>query len=206
MPGIENDRNRGAAGSDVAARRVGLRIRQRRLALDLPVAELAARTGVLESVLLAHEAGLPVPVERLFALAAALHVPASWFFSAGASPRPEHTAGQPQTSDRSARSQFTLQGLRMLLVEDDVGLSNYLSILFTAHGCLVVGPAHDVGTALDLLEREAPSIALLDAKLGTNVSDAVARALEAKGAPFLVLTGYESLVEENASLRDAPAP
>jgi len=196
--------DRGAAGSDVAARHVGLRIRQRRLTLDVPVAELAARTGVLESVLLAHEAGLPVPVERLFSIAAALDVPASWFFSGGGSPESEHTEGRLAASDRSARCPFTLQGLRVLLVEDDLGLASYLSILLAARGCSVVGPAHDVETALDLLDREAPCIALLDAKLGTAVSDAVARALDAKGAPFLVLTGYESLVEEHASLRHAP--
>jgi transcriptional regulator with XRE-family HTH domain len=203
MPGVDDELEQGPASGEVAARHVGLRIRQRRLALGLSAAEVAAKTGVPEGVLMAHEAGLPVPVERLFSLAATLDVPASWFFG-GEAPGPEHTPGRLTASDRPARRQPALQGLRVLLVEDDLGLASYLSTLLAARGCWVVGPAHDVETALNLLEREAPGIALLDAKLGKGVSDAVAQALKARGAPFLVLTGYESLVEEHAFLREAP--
>lgn len=192
-------------GGDAVERHVGLRIRQRRLALDLSVEEVAARTGVPEGILLAHEAGLPVPVERLFALAAALDVPASWFFGR---PRPPASSaravGRQAAAGRPVRRQPGFQGLRVLLVEDDLGLASYLSTLLTARGCSVVGPARDVGTALYLLEREVPGIALLDAKLGENVSEPVAQALTARGAPFLVLTGYESLVESHAFLRVAP--
>jgi len=210
---------RGAGPPAEVDRHVGGRIRARRVGAGLPPGELASRAGLDQDLLLAYEEGLrTVPGEHLFAIARALDVPASWFFeglAAGAAATP------PRRTRRTPRdvplrvaalgraappppASRPLQGLRLLLVEDDSAFAAYLSSLFSGRGCAVLGPAHDVESALDLMEREGPAAALLDANLGGRLSGPVARALGARGAPFLVLTGYEELVAEDPVLSLAP--
>ena len=57
-------------------------------------------------------------------------------------------------------------------------------------GCTVVGPAARVGKALAMLDAEAIDMAVLDISLNGQRSYPVADALEARGVPFVFLTGY----------------
>jgi DNA-binding NarL/FixJ family response regulator len=97
-----------------------------------------------------------------------------------------------------------LSGLRVLVVEDEPLVAMALDDLLAARGCAVIGPASSVAEALVLLERESPAAALLDVNLGDETSAEVARALAARGKPFLVVTGYEELAAVEPSLAHAP--
>lgn len=57
-------------------------------------------------------------------------------------------------------------------------------------GCTVVGPAAHVGKALAMLDAETIDMAVLDISLDGQMSYSVADALEARGVPFVFLTGY----------------
>lgn len=83
-----------------------------------------------------------------------------------------------------------LQGLRILIVENDEMSASLLEMQLTQSGAVVIGPAASVAEALRLLEEAAPQIVLLDYRLAHHeTSDPVAEALTARGIPFVVSTG-----------------
>ena len=92
------------------------------------------------------------------------------------------------TTDPSA-SRF-LDGLRVLVVEDEAIISFLLEDMLGDLGAADVRHAGNVRTALTLLETFTPGLAVLDVNLGGERVYPVAEALEAKGVPFVFTTGY----------------
>jgi len=92
-------------------------------------------------------------------------------------------AGKP---GRSA----ALAGLRVLLVEDEAMVAMMIEDMLSDLGCLVIGPASRVSSALDLLDDEAIDAAVLDVNLGGEAVFPVADRLAAVGVPFVFSTGY----------------
>lgn len=85
-----------------------------------------------------------------------------------------------------------LQGLRVLVVENDEMSAALLQMQLVQAGALVVGLAAGVAEALCLLEEASPDVALLDYRLARNeTSEAVAAALAARGVPFVLATGMQ---------------
>ncbi|WP_333623083.1 response regulator [Stenotrophomonas indicatrix] len=83
-----------------------------------------------------------------------------------------------------------LQGLRVLVVENDEMSAALLQMQLVHSGALVVGLAASVAEALRLLEEANPDVALLDYRLAHNeTSEPVAAALAARGVPFVLATG-----------------
>jgi DNA-binding response OmpR family regulator len=78
----------------------------------------------------------------------------------------------------------------VLIVEDEYLIALDLQLVLESHGWRVIGPAATVGDALALLERELPSVALLDVNLGAELVTPVAIALTSKGVPFAVASAY----------------
>jgi DNA-binding response OmpR family regulator len=58
-----------------------------------------------------------------------------------------------------------LKGARVLIVEDELLVANYLEELLGMEGCIVLGPALRVHEALVLIERQRPEAAVLDLNL-----------------------------------------
>ncbi|WP_133499168.1 response regulator [Cognatilysobacter terrigena] len=85
-----------------------------------------------------------------------------------------------------------IEGLRLLLVEDEYVLAIGLADALGDLGAVVVGPVTTVEDALALVER-VPEIdaAVLDVNLGHQVVYPVADALLARGIPFLFATANE---------------
>jgi CheY-like chemotaxis protein len=83
-----------------------------------------------------------------------------------------------------------LKGARVLIVEDELLVANYLEELLGMEGCIVLGPASRVHEALALIERERPEAAVLDLNLHGERTNAVAEALTVRRVPFVVVTGY----------------
>jgi DNA-binding response OmpR family regulator len=85
----------------------------------------------------------------------------------------------------------SLRSCRILLVEDNALLANYLEEILRKAGAEVVGPAATVASAKELAGVNAISAALLDVRLhgGEEVWPA-ARLLADKGVPFVFYTAH----------------
>ena len=85
----------------------------------------------------------------------------------------------------------SLQGLRLLVVEDELIVLMLVEDMLVELGCTVVGPATSVAGALKLVAQEPIDLALLDVNLGPGEHGyKVADALAGRGVPFAFVTGY----------------
>jgi CheY-like chemotaxis protein len=82
-----------------------------------------------------------------------------------------------------------LEGLRILLVEDETIIALMVEEVLLDLGCLV-SHASSVRGALAALKERAPDAAVLDVNLGGQSAEPVAEALVAAGIPFVFTTGY----------------
>ncbi|WP_432256627.1 response regulator [Limimaricola sp. AA108-03] len=87
-----------------------------------------------------------------------------------------------------------LNGLRVLVVEDEMLVCMDLMDMLSELGCIVVGPAARVQQALGIVEQEPIDLAMLDINLGRETSYPIAERLAALGIPYFFSTGY-SVVE-----------
>ena len=84
----------------------------------------------------------------------------------------------------------SLQGLRVLVVEDEMMVSMLIEDMLTDLGCTVVGPASRLDEAIELAGRAEIDCAVLDVNLGGQPIFPLADLLREKGAPFAFATGY----------------
>jgi CheY-like chemotaxis protein len=83
-----------------------------------------------------------------------------------------------------------LQGMRVLVVENDEMNAMLLELQLAQAGAAVAGPAATVETALQLMDSAGADLAVLDYRLADGqTSEAVAERLNALGVPFVVATG-----------------
>ncbi|HEX2477971.1 MAG TPA: response regulator [Geminicoccaceae bacterium] len=97
-----------------------------------------------------------------------------------------------------------LAGLRVLIVEDEFLLAMELETLVECGGCTAVGPASSVRQALALIDGDEPDIALLDVNLKGERATPVAAALQDRGVPYVLITGYSDAQLSEPELRNAP--
>lgn len=85
-----------------------------------------------------------------------------------------------------------LNGLRLLVVEDEAMIAMMLEDMLDAFGCIVVDVAGTLSKGMDLAANEALSLdgAILDVNLGGETVYPVAERLTARGVPFIFCTGY----------------
>jgi DNA-binding response OmpR family regulator len=104
----------------------------------------------------------------------------------------------------SASIARTLNGKRVMIVEDEFLVAMELESELTDHGCVVIGPAGRSAPAMALLENETPDAVLLDLNLDGETPTALAEALTRRCVPFIVVSGYGSRQAEPEILRNAP--
>jgi DNA-binding LytR/AlgR family response regulator len=95
-----------------------------------------------------------------------------------------------------------LQGVRVLVVEDEPMLLLALQDTLTELGCEVAGTAARLQPALVLVHDLTFDIAVLDVDLGGVRIDPVAAAIAARGVPIVFVTGYG----QGAAPRHVPGP
>lgn len=83
-----------------------------------------------------------------------------------------------------------LDGLRVLLVEDEPIIAMTAEDMLEILGCAVVASAATLGEALAAAGAGGFDVAMLDINLNGVVSLPVADALKAAGTPFIFTTGY----------------
>ena len=84
-----------------------------------------------------------------------------------------------------------LQGLRVLVVEDEFLVAMDIEAMLRDLACEVVGPIGNLASALQAAREETLDAALLDANLGGEPVTAVAEALVARAVPIVFCTGYQ---------------
>jgi CheY-like chemotaxis protein len=83
-----------------------------------------------------------------------------------------------------------LEGLRVLVVEDEMMVSMLIEDMLSDLGCAVVGPASRLDEALQLAREAELDCAVLDVNLGGQPIFPLADLLREMGAPFAFATGY----------------
>jgi CheY-like chemotaxis protein len=91
-----------------------------------------------------------------------------------------------------------LEGLRVLVVEDEMMVSMLIEDMLAELGCEVVGPASRLDEAMALAREAEVDCAVLDVNLGGQPIFPVADLLRERGRPFAFATGYG-----DAGLREA---
>jgi DNA-binding response OmpR family regulator len=81
--------------------------------------------------------------------------------------------------------------MRLLVVEDDLILSNMWADLFSDAGAQVLGPCATTFDALRYVQSGKLDAALLDIQVRDGVSFPVARALTRLGVPYAFLSGSD---------------
>jgi two-component SAPR family response regulator len=84
----------------------------------------------------------------------------------------------------------SLEGVRVLVVEDDFLVSLLVEDVLKSAGCVVLGPVPRLADALDAAANTCCDVALLDINLGGKWVYPVAGVLFARGVPFIFVTGY----------------
>jgi CheY-like chemotaxis protein len=97
-----------------------------------------------------------------------------------------------------------LEGLRVLVVEDNLLLAEVTKLLLEDSGCQVVGPAGWLQHGLELAEQEKLDGAILDINLHGEMSFPIAEVLRTRGVPFIFVTGYEDRSIVPMAYRSAP--
>ena len=78
----------------------------------------------------------------------------------------------------------------ILVLDDDPLIAMDCAMVCEENGYDVLGPAHSVREALDLLAKARPDAAILDVNLGTETSLPVAERLDKEGVPLMIVSGY----------------
>ena len=81
-------------------------------------------------------------------------------------------------------------GLRVLVVEDEMMVALHLQDLLVSFGCTVVGPVARLQKGIEMAEREALDLAILDVNINGREVYPVAEALALRSIPFIFVTGY----------------
>lgn len=87
-----------------------------------------------------------------------------------------------------------LEGLNVLIVEDEFLIASTIAFTLAEHGAEIVGPAMTVDQGMNLAIKDGINAALLDLKLGGDVSIPIAQALQGRRVPFIFMTGYSDRV------------
>lgn len=85
-----------------------------------------------------------------------------------------------------------LNGLKVLVVEDNLLLAEVICDVLETYGCQIVGPVPDVTQGLAVAREATLDGAVLDINLGGEPSFPIATALAERTIPYLFLTGYDN--------------
>jgi ActR/RegA family two-component response regulator len=101
------------------------------------------------------------------------------------------------------RQDALLDDLWVLILEDDYFFADDARRALDAAGARVQGPFREPVGALAAADARKPDCAVLDINIGPGPDFTLARALRARGVPFVIVTGYDADVIPN-ELADAP--
>jgi len=98
---------------------------------------------------------------------------------------------------------MSLEGVRVLLVEDEAIIAMTAEDMLEELGCITAATAANLDEAMACAERGGFDLALLDINLNGQQSLPVAARLREAGTPFVFTTGYGA-AGSTADFADAP--
>ena len=98
----------------------------------------------------------------------------------------------------------SLRGLRVLVAEDDLLISEIIGEILLQLECAVIGPVRSQEEALRAIRTQDIDAALLDFQLGEASIQPAANELTLRGIPFILMTGYGTEGGFPAPLANAP--
>lgn len=84
----------------------------------------------------------------------------------------------------------SLQGIKVLVVEDEFLVATLIEDMLHSAGCIVCGPIPRLASALEAARKEACDVAVLDVNLAGERVFPVADILAQRNVPFVFVTGY----------------
>ena len=108
---------------------------------------------------------------------------------------PIESAGLAAGADPTGNSTAAIElaGLRVLVIEDESLIGMLVGDLLDQLGCQMIGMVSGVDRALEMTAHVKIDLVLLDVDLGGEPSYPVAEALQARGIPFVFMTGLGGL-------------
>ncbi|HYP12937.1 MAG TPA: hypothetical protein VEQ63_03360 [Bryobacteraceae bacterium] len=94
-----------------------------------------------------------------------------------------------------------LNGLNILVVEDEFLIAMELARMIRSLGGQVLGPVSTVIAGTELLQKSSVDGAVVDINLGRESSAPLAEELLARGVPLVLTTGYSEAMLPNALAR-----
>jgi len=86
-----------------------------------------------------------------------------------------------------------LNGLRVLVAEDDAWAAERLGVMLEEEGARLLGPCRSVAEARKILKTHIVQFVLVDLGLADDFADELVADAVDKDIPFAIITGYESL-------------
>ncbi len=83
-----------------------------------------------------------------------------------------------------------MSGMTVLVVEDEFIVAYDMQMMLEDQGARVLGPAATLAHAHQLLEKESPTVAVLDVNLGGEFVFPLTDELRAKEVPYVFATAY----------------
>jgi DNA-binding response OmpR family regulator len=84
----------------------------------------------------------------------------------------------------------SLEGVRVLLVEDEYLVASLIEEVLGTAGCIITGPIPRLAEAINAADRETCDAAVLDVNLAGERIYPVADILSRRNIPFVFVTGY----------------
>jgi len=78
----------------------------------------------------------------------------------------------------------------ILVVEDEIMVSDLIADILTDSGLKVAGPFRSNRDCLDFLDHDRPDAAVLDFNIADGTSGPIAQRLQDMGVPFIVASAY----------------
>lgn len=98
----------------------------------------------------------------------------------------------------------TLEGLRILIAEDEALILMEIEDMLLELKCTIVGPAATVDATLKAIRENEIDGALLDMSLHGKRITPAADELVARGVPFVLCTGYAREDGDEPAVKNAP--
>lgn len=85
-----------------------------------------------------------------------------------------------------------LEGMRLLVVEDDYLVAADMCSTLIRRGAIILGPASNLRRTRELLRQQRPDCALLDSNLNGTLAFELAEEFRREGIPTIFTTGYDA--------------
>jgi DNA-binding NtrC family response regulator len=86
--------------------------------------------------------------------------------------------------------EISLAGMHVLVLEDDMLVAMLVEDTLQDHECVILGPVESLEEGLEIARNRKVDAAVMDVNIGGEKVYEIAEILEARGVPFILISGY----------------